>query len=263
MIDLHSHILPGIDDGSPDLRMSLEMARMAVADGTTVLACTPHIFPGLFENAGQDIRKRVDSLQLQLDSEGIALKLVTGADVHLTPGLAGELRSGRALTLADTRYFLLEPPHHIAPPRLRDSVFELMLSGYVPVITHPERLTWVDGHYQDFVELSRAGCWMQLTAGAITGRFGRQAKAIAERMLDDGLVDIVASDAHDTSSRKPGLSKARRLVSERLGEAEAAAIFDTRPRAVLNNAPPEDVRRPVGKPAKPAWHRLLWSRKAS
>jgi protein-tyrosine phosphatase len=263
MIDLHSHILPGIDDGSPDLAMSLDMARMAVADGTTVLACTPHIFPGLFENEGEAIRTRVTALQGRLDEEGIALRLVTGADVHLTPGLAGELASGRALTLADTRYFLLEPPHHIAPPRLKDSIFELMLAGYVPVITHPERLTWVGDHYQDFVDLSRAGCWMQLTAGAITGRFGRTAKAFAERMLDDGLVDIVASDAHDVNARKPGLSKARRLVAERLGEVEAAAVFDMRPRAILENAAPDSVPRPTGKPGRSGWSWMSWGRKAS
>jgi len=239
------------------------MARMAADDGTTVLACTPHMFPGLFENTGEDVRARVRALQSRLDEERIPLKLVTGADVHLKPGLAAELAEGRALTLADTRYFLLEPPHHIAPPRLRDSVFELMLQGYVPIITHPERLTWIQDHYNDFVELSRAGCWMQVTAGAITGRFGGAAKAFAERMLDDGLVDIVASDAHDVGPRKPGLSKSRALVAARLGEAEALAIYETRPQAILDNSAPELVERPVGRQSRGVRRWFSCGRKAS
>jgi protein-tyrosine phosphatase len=261
LIDLHCHLLPGIDDGPPEMDMSVAMARLAVADGVKTMVCTPHILPGLFENNGVAIRGHVARMQKVLDDEGIPLSLSTGADVHLVPGLASELADGRALTIADTRYFLLEPPHHVEPPRLKDSVFELMVAGYVPIITHPERLTWINDRYEVFVDLARAGCWMQLTAGAITGRFGGAAKMWADRMLDDGLVDVVASDAHDTGSRKPGLSKARRMVTERLGEAEADQIFDIRPQAVLANADPGRVSRPVGRP-KPKKSFFSWGRRA-
>ena len=109
MIDLHSHILPGIDDGSRHLEMSLEMARIAVGDGIRTMACTPHIYPGLYMNDSAGIQAARDALQAQLDAHGIALQLTTGADVHLVPGLLGGLRAGTIPTLHGTRYLLLEP----------------------------------------------------------------------------------------------------------------------------------------------------------
>src|SRR5690606_5938717 len=155
MLDLHCHLLPAIDDGAVDLAMSLDMARMSVADGVHTIACTPHIYPGLYENTADGIRAAIAALQAELDKEGIALKLVIGADVHLDPTLPEGIKAGRVPTLNDSRYLLLEPPHHVAPPRFEDSVFQLMAQGIVPVITHPERLTWVETHYPMFERLAQ------------------------------------------------------------------------------------------------------------
>src|SRR5574337_485004 len=113
VIDLHTHILPGIDDGAKSLELSLEMARIAVADGTTVMACTPHIYPGLYMNDGAGIRRARDKLQMALDLKQMPLRLVVGADAHLVPELRDGLKSGRVPTLHDSRYFLLEPSHHV------------------------------------------------------------------------------------------------------------------------------------------------------
>ena len=143
MIDLHCHILPGIDDGAADLSVSTEMAKAFVADGVSVVACTPHILPGLYHNSGPQIRQATAQLQQHLNREGISLRLVTGADNHIMPDFVAELRSGHLLSLADTRYVLVEPPHHVAPPRLEDLFFNLLVAGYVPILTHPERLTWI------------------------------------------------------------------------------------------------------------------------
>ena len=116
MIDLHCHILPGIDDGAAEPSVSIEMAKAFVADGVSVVACTPHILPGLYHNSGPQIRQATAQLQQVLDREGIPLRLVTGADNHIVPSFVAELRSGHLLSLADTRYVLVEPPHHVAPP---------------------------------------------------------------------------------------------------------------------------------------------------
>src|SRR5690606_29532618 len=110
---------------------------------------------------------------------------------------------GRLLTLADTRYVLVEPPHHVAPPRLEDLFFALSAAGYVPILTHPERLSWINTHYDAIKRLADAGVWMQLTAGSLTGAFGRNARYWAERMLDEGRAHILATDAHDTVRRPP------------------------------------------------------------
>jgi protein-tyrosine phosphatase len=205
VIDLHCHLLPGIDDGAHDLGVSLEMAHMAVADGVKAIACTPHILPGLYENTGPQIRQATKALQLVLEQEGIPLHLVTGADVHMVPDLAAGLQAGRLLSLNDTRYVLVEPPHHVAPVRIEDFFFNLLVAGYVPVLTHPERLSWIEVQYAAIQRMVKAGVWMQITVGSLAGNFGRSALKWANRMLDEGCVHILASDAHDPRSSSMAL----------------------------------------------------------
>lgn len=239
MIDLHCHLLPGIDDGAQTLEQSLAMARIAVADGIHTLACTPHIYPGMYMNDGPGIAHARKRLQAELDHRGIPLKLVVGADVHLVPGLLDGLRCGRVPTLNGSRYFLLEPSHTTPPPRLEASVLELIEAGYTPIVTHPERLAWVESHYAVFVRLIGQGAWMQLTAGALTGVFGQRARYWGERFLAEGHTHLLATDAHTTGRRlprlTPGLEVARRLV----GDEEARRLVVDRPAAVLNDLPPE------------------------
>lgn len=248
MIDLHCHILPGIDDGAPDLETSLEMARVAAADGIEVIACTPHIMPGVYDNVGSDIKRRIAELQSELDRHEIPIKLVCGADTHIDPAMNLGLKDGRIPTLNDSRYMLFEPSHHIPPPRLEYSVFDTMAAGYHPIITHPERLHWIESHYDIIVRLSQAGAWMQLTCGAITGNFGRRPSYWAERMLDEGRVHLLATDAHNLRNRKPNMSRARDMVAERLGEQAALDMVLTRPRGVLDNVSPDSLPATVGAP---------------
>jgi len=241
MIDLHCHLLPGIDDGAPDEATSLEMARIAVADGICTTACTPHIYPGLYENDAAGIIARVGSLQRRFVDEGIKLALTIGADAHLTPELLGRLKARTAPTLAGGRYFLLEPPHTVAPPRFAETVFDFIAAGFVPVLTHPERLTWIKPHYAAFVALVKSGVWMQVTAGSLTGRFGEGAKYFAEKMLDDGLVHLLATDAHSVRHRAPLLAEGSKAAEKWVGAAEARRLVVDRPRAILDNVPPREV----------------------
>ncbi|MGX1308062.1 protein-tyrosine phosphatase [Amorphus suaedae] len=246
MIDLHCHLLPGIDDGARDLATSLEMARLAVADGIRILACTPHITPGIYDNDGPQIRRAVEELASALYDNDIDLYLVTGADVHLAPRLIEGMRSGHIPTIADSRYFLLEPPHHIVPQRMDEVVADLCAAGYVPVITHPERLSWIETRYSDIKRMVAAGAWIQLTAGSITGKFGSQPRYWAERMLDEGIVHLVASDAHNTGRRRPSMGSARDAVAARLGEAEGEHVSVTRPLGIVKNLDPNDIVAPPG-----------------
>ena len=262
MLDLHCHLLPGIDDGAVDLDMALEMARMAVADGIRVVACTPHIYPGMYENNADGIRAAIASLQAELDQRDIDLKLVEGADVHLAPDLVGDIKAGRVPTIAGSRYLLLEPPHHVAPPRFEDSVFALTMAGYVPVITHPERLSWIEGQYDVFERLVKGGTWMQLTAGSITGRFGKRPQYWAERMLDENMVHIVATDAHHPRRRPPLLAEGRDAAARRVGEQEAVHMVCTRPQGIIDNVepgalPPLGVQKNSKAAAPSFWRRVL------
>jgi protein-tyrosine phosphatase len=235
MIDLHCHILPGIDDGARDVSISIQMARMFAADGVTVVACTPHILPGLYHNSGPQILQAIEVLQGILDEEGISLRLVGGADNHIAPDFILGLKSGRLLGLAGSRYVLVEPPHHTAPARLEQLFFDLLVAGFFPILTHPERLSWINAHYDLMQRLVRAGVWMQLTAGSLTGAFGKNAQYWAERMLDEGLAHILATDAHDAERRPPILKKGRELAEKRVGKVEAEHLVLTRPRGVLLN----------------------------
>ncbi len=245
MIDLHCHIIPGIDDGAADIAVSLAMARVSAADGVSVLACTPHILPGLYHNTGPQIRATLQQLQEVIRQEGIPLRLVPGADVHMVPDLVEGLRSGRILSIADSRYVLVEPPHHTAPQQLEDFFFGLLVAGVVPILTHPERLSWVPQRYEAIRRLVRAGVWMQITSGSLTGAFGKTAQYWADRMLDEGCVHILATDAHDIKRRPPDLSRGRDVAARRVGAIEAEHLVLTRPRGVITNQLPSNLPMPA------------------
>jgi protein-tyrosine phosphatase len=235
LIDLHSHILPGVDDGSPDLATSLAMAKMAVADGIKVMACTPHFMPGVYDNESSDVTQRVHTLNQQIRDEGIDLTVVTGCDAHIRPDFVSCLRDGRILPVNNSRYVLFEPPHNIAPPRLEDLLFNIVVTGYIPILTHPERLKWIENNYEIFERLVSIGVWMQITGGSLTGRFGKRPKYWAEKMLGAGMIHILATDAHNLGSRPPILSDARDLVARELGADEANNMVLLRPVNILDN----------------------------
>lgn len=247
MIDLHCHILPGLDDGAPDLATSLEMARAFVADGVSVVVCTPHILPGLYHNTADGIRAAVTELQAVLDREGIPLRLLPGADNHIAPDCAAQLRNGQMLAIADTRYVLIEPPHHVVPQRMEAVFFDLQVAGYVPILTHPERLRWIDSQYDLIRRLADAGVWIQITAGSLAGSFGSRAQYWAERMLDEGYAHILATDAHDVRIRKPDLSRGWDLAARRIGKEEAHHLVSTRPKGVLDNCSSADLPHPQSR----------------
>lgn len=247
MIDLHSHILPGLDDGSPDLATSIEMARMAVADGITHMACTPHVVPGLYDNDAATIISRISMLDRALAEAGVNLRLFAGADVHIAPDLPEKLAAGTVPTLNGGRYFLFEPPHHILPPKIEELVSRLCAVGLVPILTHPERLTWIGSNYHVVENLNALGCLIQLTADSITGHFGKTALYYSERLIDERRVDIIASDCHGIRSRRPLLSPAREALQKRVGSDEAERMILTRPAAILANR----ALDPVGKSVAP------------
>ena len=217
------------------MEMSLDMARMAVADGITHMACTPHIVPGLYDNDARCIDEAMRALSRQLLENDIPLKLIIGADVHATPGLVERLVQKIVPTLGGTRYFLFEPPHHLKPPGLERLARELLTAGFIPVLTHPERLTWIESHYDTICELDDAGLIVQVTAGSVTGRFGSSAKYWSERLLDEGRVDIIASDAHNTKSRPPIMSRARDRIAKRLSDDAAQQMTLDNPLQMIND----------------------------
>lgn len=233
MIDLHSHILHGVDDGATNLQMALDMARLAVEDGVEVMACTPHFLPGVYDPNPEDVVRRVAELNDRLMEAGIDLAVVTGCEAHVRPDMLKRLGAGQVLTYHYGRYVLIEMPPVTLPPNMDRFFLDLIRAGYRPVMAHVERYRWSERSMPLIQSMAVAGVLMQVTAGSFFGDYGRAAQDISIRLLDLGLVHVVASDAHDVTKRPPGLSRAFDLIKTERGLAEARQIFKERPEEIL------------------------------
>jgi protein-tyrosine phosphatase len=257
-IDIHCHLLPGIDDGAPDLSTALAMAEMAVADGTRTVVATPHQLGNFGHNRGAEIRRRTAELQCELAAAGIPLTVLPGGDVRIEDGMLARLASGDVLTIADRRrHVLLELPHELYFPidGLLDS---LKRQGMIGVLSHPERNAGLMAQPTLVAGLVDAGCLMQVTAGSLLGAFGPRCQDVSEWLLAQGLVHFVASDAHGADSRRPLLRRAFERVAELTDAATADDLFCRRPARVIAG---EDV--PGGRrdaPLKPRRWRRFFSR---
>jgi len=233
MIDIHCHILPGIDDGAPDIETSIRMFRIASDDGITHIVATPH-FTHNERPTVEDIEQHVKLLREELEEKGIEVKLLGGADIRLSYELIEGIEKNNIPTINGSRYFLLELPDLI-PPNLDNLLFTASLNGLVPIITHPERNYSILSEPEKIESLRDAGALLQLTAMSVTGEFGSQIKKLSHMLLKKNYVDFIASDAHNINRRTPVLSKAYREVAEVLDEKEAKRIFFENPKAVIEN----------------------------
>lgn len=216
MLDLHAHLLPGLDDGPEELAASLEMARAYVALGFRGVVATPHFYPGLYEPAKEEITEKLAQLKAALAKEEIPLEVFPGAEYLLTPELPERFARGELLTLAGSRYLLVELPWGSFPPYTFEVIFALFLKGVTPVLAHPERHGFLLARPALLEELSQKGVLLQLTAGSITGLFGEEEKRTARRLLKEGKVHFVASDAHGVGKRLKAAAEAAKLVDRKL-----------------------------------------------
>jgi protein-tyrosine phosphatase len=250
MIDIHCHILPGIDDGAKDLQETLEMGKIAVADGITTIVATPHQQNGVYHNSSEVILKNVETVTLALNSARIALEILPGADVYIDVKTAEKIIRGDLMTINNTgRYFLLEFPAHTVPPNIDKIIFNLLLKNIIPILTHPERIIEVQENPNQVYELVLMGVFSQITAMSLTGGFGRQAEKCAKTLLKHNLAHIIASDAHSVDSRPPVLSEAVQVASRIVGKEYATDMVTTFPHHVIKGesiphlAPPIPVKR--------------------
>jgi protein-tyrosine phosphatase len=247
MIDTHAHILPGIDDGAPTLEDSVALCRMAAEDGIQTLVCTPHI-NFRYENRRDTIEGPFHALQEAIEAEGIALQLVKGAEVHLSPDIVDKVKGKELVTYNDGGcYLLLEFPFQPVMTGDDEMVYRLRLAGVTPVIAHPERIAWFMEDPDRLHRLIRLGALGQVTGGSILGKFGDKSRRAAMTMLERNLVHMVATDAHDISYRRPLLAEAAEAIAQRFGEERSRAMTVETPRAVIEGAPidpPEPMESP-------------------
>ena len=237
MVDLHTHLLPGVDDGPPDLDGSLALAEAMVAAGVTTAAATPHI-DHLHGVAPREVAARVEELQAALDARGLPLRVVRGGEVATTRTLDLGTEELAAVRLGDGGWLLLECP--LIPGALLEPVAaELRSRGFALVLAHPERSPVLGPELERLTRLVRQGCLSSITDASLRGRFGRVPQERALDMLERGLVHNVASDAHDAERRKPGLTRGLASAEDELPGIAGLARWLTHdlPAAVLAGAP--------------------------
>jgi protein-tyrosine phosphatase len=236
MIDLHCHILPGIDDGARDLEEAIAMCRLAAAEGCEAMVATPHQRRGAWWNCDRD---RLAALREELQTAvGAEPRLLAGGEIHVDPDLLAEverLPDGGILPLAGSRYLLIEFGSHHRAGEAIHLVHELAVAGWRPIVAHPEFIPWLD---LPLVErLVSLGAATQVTAMSVTGDFGRPPQQDTYALLAAGLAHFVASDAHGVHRRPPGLRRAYQTIAGRWGEETARRLVVNNPRAVVEDRP--------------------------
>ena len=233
MYDLHAHILPGVDDGAKTLDDAIDMARVAAEHGTSAMLATPHRkdITENFSVAG--IREVVGGLNDELTTRSIELELLLGMENHLDLDLPEEFEPGRALPLNGSRYALVELPFFGYPNFAEEVLFQLQLQGVIPVLAHPERIEAFQRHPGKLVEFVERGMLSQVTAGSILGHFGGKIRRFTNRLLREGLVHVIASDAHfPNGPRSPKFTDGVEAAARAVGEEKARAMVVDTPKAI-------------------------------
>ncbi|ADW68391.1 tyrosine-protein phosphatase [Granulicella tundricola] len=266
MVDIHHHLLWGLDDGAKDFETSVAMAKASAADGVTEIVCTPHA-NGKFNFDPMVNAAKAAQLQARLDADGIKLKVGLGCDFHLSYDNILEAKENPTkFSVNGLGYLMVEIPDYGVPRGLNETFYELQLVGLTPVLTHPERNPTLQSDLPRLAEWMRGGVLVQVTGDSVTGKMGKDAEKMAHTLLSRRWVHFLATDAHNVSSRPPRLSEARDLVARKYGSEYADSLVETNPRAVFDGTRFEAQAEPLGLYEEfkdtPWWRRILDSVKS-
>lgn len=257
MIDIHSHILPGLDDGAASLEESVKMCRMAADDGITHMVASPHCnvrFP--FDP--ETNKSKIAELQAAV---GETPQILPGCDFHFSYENLRAVREDRnRFTINGRNHLLVEFDEMVIPRNIRQIFFELLSADIVPVITHPERNYFLQNHPEVLYDWVQAGCSVQITAQSVMGKFGPQAQKAARKLLEHHLVHAVASDAHNTTSRPPRLTPCHEEIRKKYGDRTAEELFRANPQAMIDGNDLPAGREPLDpRASKKRWFSRLFS----
>ena len=235
MIDLHIHILPGVDDGAQSYDDSIEMAELAMQSGVTTIVATPHANQkGRFENFyTPEFARRYEKLEEMLRSNGLALQVLEGQEIMASDDMSEKIQDGRLISLNYTQYYLLEFPFDANPSWIADRLTDVIVLGKTPLIAHVERYYCVQydpSYVYDWIEL---GCVTQMNKGSVFGKFGRAVQDVCEILLNYELIHCIASDAHSPVQRTPWLREIHRFLTEKFDEEYAYRLLEGNPYRLL------------------------------
>lgn len=236
MIDIHCHLLPGLDDGPSSLEESLALARTAVAEGIHTAIVTPHHANGRYNNEAEAVLSGLSALTDSLDEQQIPLTLMAGQEIRLYPDLISDMEQGLLLTLHRSRYLLIECPAHQIPADFYEIVHELKVLGLVPVLAHPERNRELAKDPDKLHDLVSFGIRSQITSHSLTGLFGQGVQKLALDFCRRNLAHFIASDAHNVSGRPFALKEAYRIIGQKLGASHEAG-YKRNAEALISNDP--------------------------
>ena len=259
MIDIHHHLLFGLDDGSRDIETSVAMAEMAADDGITHIVCTPHANAHFRFNPAIN-QERLEQLQARLDGR---VTLGLGCDFHLSfENIEDALQHRTRYTINGKQYLLVEFPDLAIPPTMSDVFYQFLIAGMQPIITHPERNPTIQKNPQRLDEWIERGCLVQITASSLTGRFGRLAESFSHALLKQNKVHFIATDAHNLDSRPPRMKQAYELIAKGYGLDTAERLCVSNPAAVFfgNDLPVQPLPGQGESSPSPAEHQSFWKR---
>ncbi|WP_096437480.1 tyrosine-protein phosphatase [Alteribacter populi] len=247
MIDLHSHILPNIDDGSSSEAEAITLAEMAVAEGITKIVATPHHKNNKYENKKSTIIEAVNTLNHTLNEVDINLEVLPGQENRIYGELIGDFHNGEILPLNESKYLFIELPSSHIPRFTKQLLFDIQLEGMQPIIVHPERNQEIMKHPDRLYELVKNGTLTQVTAGSVAGKFGKKIKKFSEELIEANLTHFVASDAHDTVKRPFNMREAYEQIEQEFG-IDTVYLFQENAELVIENQqvmiePPNKVKQ--------------------
>ena len=235
MIDIHLHILPGVDDGPKTMEQTLQLARALVQEGIHTAIATPHYNDEFPQRPAAEIRERVGEVQQELERHAIPLRLFAGHEVLISPALLEDVQAGRVATLNGGRYLLLELWNSMWLPDTERIIFALRTIGIIPVLAHVERYRAIQQDHSRLKALLQQGVIAQITASSLIGLQGRTIRRCAEALLKEGLIQCIASDAHGLHTRPPRVAEGLQCAARMLGRERVHQMVEICPAAILNS----------------------------
>lgn len=246
-VDLHSHILPFIDDGAEDEDISIEMLKIAYNDGIRHIIATPHFIPGELESIKATVRLRLSGLIEKIKNINLKINIYPGCEIFLSPDIPELLEKGMVCTLNNSSYVLIELPLMNIPPYTDELLYELQLKGYKPIIAHPERNNDIIVNPNILFDFVKRGILVQSNSNSFLGVHGRKVKETAFILLTHGMVHFISSDAHSIRTRAPRLQKTFKLITDKVGLENGLKLFYRNGIAVINN---QDIEIPEPEQVK-------------
>ncbi|SDB21393.1 tyrosine-protein phosphatase [Eubacterium oxidoreducens] len=234
-VDIHTHVLPGIDDGSQNWDETMELAELALSGGTDILVCTNHTnIPGIYENyESENLRTLFEMFQRKLEKEKMPLRILRGNEIFSTPGIQRLLNEKKVIPINNTGYYLVEFSFREDPDFMADVLFGMIKDGYHPILAHPERYECVQDYPAFVFQWMSEGVLTQMNKQSLLGQFGREVEVAAQCLFEHNLITCIASDAHSQERRTTNLSSIAEYLEDRFGEEAAQLLLNENPRRII------------------------------